>query len=124
MIYCYGVETEITAARVVPVWIEQENGGRIVWHYDEPKKPKKKSKVTLAAVVFVKATWKDRPKQLNDGKWRGFMGMAADDGFAEIDKKCAEVSPDEMTKYGRWLKGELSGEVFDHFPRIDAKDVA
>lgn len=61
-IYTHGyVPVNITSARIVQVWIEQQHG-RIKWHYKEKKPTRLTKSIDKTPIIHFKATYAENDK--------------------------------------------------------------
>lgn len=121
-----GGTLSLTAAKVIPVWIEHR-GDEIRWHY-KPIKPSKKTKeITPTPVWFAKAdaTWSDTGKTspLCGGHWCNTGSFVADQGWAEIEIALHALAPDDAKKLADWNSGVIQTELEEAFELVDAKEI-
>lgn len=106
-IYAQGyVRVNFLTARLVPVWIEEKQA-EIKWHYAEPKKVGKRSKVRLDQVWHVTAEYAETSKdgsckpgmKLYGGREEPvFPSFRADDGIQELFGECYRLNPADAAR--------------------------
>jgi len=106
-IYSQGyIPVTFVSARLVPVWIE-EKYAEIKWHYAEPKKVGKRSKIRREEIWHVIAAYKEASK---DGSCQPgrlayggreepvFPSFRADDGIQELFGECYRLNPEDAAR--------------------------
>lgn len=107
-IYASGhLRVNFVTARLVPVWVEKKPAD-IKWHYSEPKRVGKRSKVRREDIWHVTAEYAEASK---DGSCRPgmklyggreepiFPGFKADGGIREILDECYRINPGDAERY-------------------------
>ena len=123
----FGSEVKLTAARLIPVWIEHQ-GFRIKWHY-VPKEPTKRTKeLTETPIWHVKAEYVEGGL-VNDGKWIVLSDFVGDGGWAVIQAECERLNPEDKAAYETWntspqWKGENGPKASAAFKLEPKKNIA
>lgn len=117
----FGSLVRLTAARMIPVWIEHL-GSEIKWHYAEKKPTRRTKELREEPVWHVTAEYEDGGL-VCDGKWLNLSGFVADDGINEIIAKCHDIAPDVPAKFEQWNKAG-GPEASALFEAVDLKMVA
>lgn len=118
-----GCSVELTQARLVPIWIER-HPGEVKWHYSQPTKLRKKSKVECVPMWFYKGDYTEIPfAPVCDGNWTDANSLRATEGWKEISAKLTELNPGDAAKYEEWSKTNAP-EAWHFFAPLDYKQVA
>lgn len=111
-----GVKLTLTSARLVDVWIEN-TPHQCKWHYAEPKKVGKRSKIDTMRVWHATAEYaevsKDGSCQPGMKVWGGREepegSFVADDGWQEVRAEFYRLNPADAAKEQAILNSEVVG---------------
>jgi len=98
-----GNAVKLTAARLIPVWIEQRRDA-IGRHYAKPTKVRRGSRVDELAVWHVQARYVGSGEPVFDGKWLSCGFLVANGDWKEIQAELEGLNQADHDKWNEWNK--------------------